>query len=419
MSAAGGRSARLDNFQTAAVWSGRRRNTTRSRGGPDKGQQRELAQLRRGRANRRADADPARVPGRYHQRHHRGGGQPRERPPGAGVSVPSVARLGWYARRAARMSPAEVAWRARDQAVSAGLVTPSGTARQLLPAAAAAPRASAGSPPCCRGGTAGRVPAAARAALLAAADRLMRGEWEVLGVERTDLVAPDWFHDPVTGRRSAPDRYAFRINQRSEAQVGNVKQVWELSRLQHLTLLATAWYLTGDERYARPGGGPAAVLVAAEPLPVRRQLDQRHRGRHPADQPGLDPAAAGRLARRGRPVRGQRARGAADPLAPAVPGRVPEPGLVGQQPRHRRSGRPAGGELRLPVVRAKASAGGGSPRALLERELLRNTFPSGINRELASDYHGFVAELGLLAAVEAGGGRASPRARRPGSGSAR
>ena len=41
--AAGGRNARLDNFQTAAVWSGRRRNTMRSRGGPDKGQQRELA----------------------------------------------------------------------------------------------------------------------------------------------------------------------------------------------------------------------------------------------------------------------------------------------------------------------------------------------------------------------------------------
>ena len=41
--AAGGRSARLDNFQSAAVWTGRRRSTMRPRGGPDKGQQRELA----------------------------------------------------------------------------------------------------------------------------------------------------------------------------------------------------------------------------------------------------------------------------------------------------------------------------------------------------------------------------------------
>src|SRR6185437_7952202 len=38
---------------------------------------------------------------------------------------------------------------------------------------------------------------------------------------------------------------------------------------------------------------------------------------------------------------------------------------------------------------------------LLEDELIRNTFPSGIGRELASDYQCFVAELGLLAAVEA------------------
>ena len=37
---------------------------------------------------------------------------------------------------------------------------------------------------------------------------------------------------------------------------------------------------------------------------------------------------------------------------------------------------------------------------LLDRELARNTFPSGIGRELASDYQSFVAELGLLAAVE-------------------
>ena len=41
--AAGGRSARLDNFSSAMVWAGRRRSTTRSRGGQDKGQRAELA----------------------------------------------------------------------------------------------------------------------------------------------------------------------------------------------------------------------------------------------------------------------------------------------------------------------------------------------------------------------------------------
>jgi predicted dehydrogenase/threonine dehydrogenase-like Zn-dependent dehydrogenase len=43
--AAGGRSARLDNFSSAAVWADRRRSVTRSRGGQDKGQRAELAQF--------------------------------------------------------------------------------------------------------------------------------------------------------------------------------------------------------------------------------------------------------------------------------------------------------------------------------------------------------------------------------------
>ena len=117
--AAGGRSARLDNFRQAAVWAGRRRSSTRSRGGQDKGQRAELATLRRGRPDRRADADLARVPGRHHQGDDRGGREPVERPPGAGVTATGMSRLGWYARRAARMSPAEVAWRGRDQALQA------------------------------------------------------------------------------------------------------------------------------------------------------------------------------------------------------------------------------------------------------------------------------------------------------------
>jgi predicted dehydrogenase len=40
--AADGRSARLDNFLKATVWTGRRRSAMRSHGGQDKGQRREL-----------------------------------------------------------------------------------------------------------------------------------------------------------------------------------------------------------------------------------------------------------------------------------------------------------------------------------------------------------------------------------------
>ncbi len=43
--AAGGRSARLDNFRKATVWNGRRQSSTRPRGGQDKGQRAELTQF--------------------------------------------------------------------------------------------------------------------------------------------------------------------------------------------------------------------------------------------------------------------------------------------------------------------------------------------------------------------------------------
>lgn len=43
--AGGGRSARLDNFREASVWAGRRRGTSRSHGGQDKGQRHQLTEF--------------------------------------------------------------------------------------------------------------------------------------------------------------------------------------------------------------------------------------------------------------------------------------------------------------------------------------------------------------------------------------
>ena len=71
--AGGGRSARLDNFKQATVWAGRRRNTTRSRGSQDKGQQQQIAQFVEAVTDRRPDAHFARLPGRHHPRDPRRG----------------------------------------------------------------------------------------------------------------------------------------------------------------------------------------------------------------------------------------------------------------------------------------------------------------------------------------------------------
>jgi hypothetical protein len=320
------------------------------------------------------------------------------------VKTTENSRLEWYARRAARMSPAEVAWRGRDQAMQAAWARRQVRREQVT---SAAPPAAA--PPPARprrftstlaADTAARVPAAARAAVLEAADRLMHGEWEVLGVVRTDLVRPDWFYDPVTGRRSPSDRYAFRIDHRSQEQTGNIKQVWEISRLQHLTLLATAWFLSSDERYADRVAEqlrswwrenpflsgvhwtsgievgirlislawirrlldlwpPVTDLFEHDELAVRQihwhqQYLDAFRSRGSSANNHVIAEAAGQLV--------------ASCAFPWFP----------DSDRWRRT----------------------SAR-LLERELVRNTFPSGIGRELASDYHRFVAELALLAAVEA------------------
>jgi hypothetical protein len=249
--------------------------------------------------------------------------------------------------------------------------------------------------------TAAQVPEEAKAAVVAAADRLMRGEWEVLGVTRTDLAMPDWFRDPVTGHRSDPGRYAFRINHRSERQVGNVKQVWEISRLQHLTLLATAWFLTRDEVYARRVADQLRSWWRENPFLsgvhwtsgieigirlislawIRRLLD---------DWPGVaglfehEELAVQQIHWHQQYLAAFRSRGSSannHVIAEAVGQLVAScafPWFPESERWRRKSAR------------------------LLERELMRNTFPSGIGRELASDYQCLVAELGLLAAVETG-----------------
>jgi hypothetical protein len=316
------------------------------------------------------------------------------------VSTSTAAQFGWYVRRAARMSPAEMAWRARDQMVQAAWSARQVTRQQL--ARPAAPPAgdlafSAALPP----GTAARVPGQARQSLLDAADRLLRGEWEALGVLRTDLAEPDWFRDPVTGRRSDPDQYAFRVDHRSEDQAGNVKQVWELSRMHHLTVLAAAWYLTGDERYARRVDDQLRSWWRENPFLsgvhwtsgielgvrlinlvwIRRLLD---------GWPGVadlferDPLAVRQIRWHQQYLATFRSRGSSannHVIAEAAGQLVASCAFDWFRPSRR--------------WRRNAAA-------LLERELIRNTFPSGIDRELASDYQCFVAELGFIAAVEAG-----------------
>ncbi|MGC2008932.1 alginate lyase family protein, partial [Trebonia sp.] len=247
---------------------------------------------------------------------------------------------------------------------------------------------------------AARVPETARAAIVAAADRLLKGEWEMLGAVRTDMVQPDWFWDPVTGRRSSPDAYAFSVNQRDEAAVGNIKQVWEVNRLQHLTLLATAWFLTAEEAYAQRVADQLRSWLRENPFLsgvnwtsgielgvrlinlawIRRLLDS---------WPGVAALFEGsettvrqiRWHQEYLAAFESRGSSANNHLIAEAAGQLAASCAFPWFPESDRWRREAA--------------------SLLARSLADNTFPSGINRELASDYHGFVFELGVFAAAEA------------------
>jgi hypothetical protein len=308
-------------------------------------------------------------------------------------------RVGWYARRLARMSPAEVGWRARDKALQLAWARRQ-VSRADIDRYASAPPADRRFQSVLPADTADRVPAASRAAVLAAADCLLRGEWEVLGLLRTDLRAPDWFLDPVTGRSAPAQRYAFRINHRSESQTGNVKQLWEVSRLQHVTLLACAWHLSHREAYASLAAEQLRSWWRDNPFLsgvhwtngievgirlismawIRRLLDDWPKV---ADLFEQDELAVRQIKWHQQYLAAFRSRGSSA-----------NNHVIAE----------AAGQLVASCAfpwYAESGTWRRTAARLLERELLRNTFPSGIGRELASDYQCFVAELALVAAVEA------------------
>ncbi|MFD7666033.1 alginate lyase family protein [Streptomyces sp. NPDC059788] len=297
---------------------------------------------------------------------------------------------GWYLRRLSRMGPREVGGRAADAVRRRRW-------RSTLPdcPGVTGARFTAVLP----AGTLAAVPPDAAKRLIAEADRLMAGHAEYFGVVRDDLADPDWWCDPRTGRR-APWGYAFDVPYRNEEAVGDIKQIWELSRHQYLTVLAAAYASTGDERYAGRVAEHLRSWWAANPplrgvhwisgielgirllswVWVRRLLD---------GWPGVaglfedNPVALNQIWHHQRwlaafPSRGSSANNHA--VAEAA-GQFAAACAFGWFP--------ASARWRAGALRS------------LERHLRNNTFASGLNRELATEYHGLVLELGLAAVAEA------------------
>lgn len=149
----------------------------------------------------------------------------------------------WYLNRLRRMTPQEVSWRLRDEVVKrrwrAQQGEPAQPAMLGTPAFAFAPLDVA---------ALDLDPAAAQE-VVAAAENILAGR---LRLFERDMALPqtaiDWFTDPDTGKIAPSDAYTFDIDARDPAVVGNL--TFTPSRLIHVTLLASAYALTGRAEFA-------------------------------------------------------------------------------------------------------------------------------------------------------------------------
>jgi hypothetical protein len=95
-----------------------------------------------------------------------------------------------------------------------------------------------------------RWPSAAADAA-ARADRIVEGEYDVLGYRRLRYAREDggldWHFDPVS-RRTAPRAFWLDVPF-LDAAVGDHKVIWEVNRHQHWLALGRALWLTGNRRY--------------------------------------------------------------------------------------------------------------------------------------------------------------------------
>jgi hypothetical protein len=147
-------------------------------------------------------------------------------------------------------------------------VSPADVAAALggLAASAALARAGAALPTVERWArTLDSLEAAERESLLDRADRALAHEFDLLGSGPLHLgPVIDWHRDFKSGRRW-PLRHISRIVV-SYPDASDIKVPWELSRAQHLPVLAAAWRVTGDRRYLDELGDQLVAWIEANPV---------------------------------------------------------------------------------------------------------------------------------------------------------
>ncbi len=235
-------------------------------------------------------------------------------------------------------------------------------------------------------------------ALLSEADRYLQGKYNLLNlfVEEPQI---DWHLDPLTGKRS-PLEFGPDLNYRDPFLAGNVKNIWEKNRHHHLTILALAYGLTKNEDYALAVEQQLHSWVEDNPFPLGvNWTSSLELGVRLISWVWCD-----RLLR-GSPVH-TRLFGSQGLLWSSI---YWHQWLIAQHYSHGSSannhliGEMAGLFIATSLwsVFPESHRWQSLARKILEREVSRQTFPSGLNREQAFSYQIFSLEFFLLAGLEA------------------
>lgn len=235
---------------------------------------------------------------------------------------------------------------------------------------------------------------------LAAADRLLAGQFDVFALAGIDLGSPPrWNRDCKTGIE-APLAFGKLLDYRNPALVGDIKYLWEPNRHLHLVTLAQAYALSGRLTYTQA---------------LREHLESWFSACPPGQGANWASALEAGLRLISWSLAWQLLGGATSPLFRGRAGREfrrrwlasvyqHQHFIAGFFSRHSSANNHLMGEttglfvaaLTWPYWRA-SSAWQARALGILEQETLRQNAPDGVNREQAVAYQHFELDLLLLA----------------------
>ncbi len=235
-------------------------------------------------------------------------------------------------------------------------------------------------------------------ALLDEAENYLRGDYNFLNITCRE-PSLNWHLDPQNNKL-APLMFALDLNYRDVGLVGNVKNIWEKNRHHHLTVMSAAYALSQEEKYAFAVAEQLQDWIAKNPFPL-----------------GVNWSSSLELGIRliswvwiDRLLRGSEVHellfGESGVLWPSI---YWHQWLISKHYSHGSSannhliGEIAGlfiSSCHWPVFPLSKRWQSLSWN-ILEQEISRQTFPSGLNREQAFSYHIFTTEFFLLAGIEA------------------